>query len=136
MFDISFSDIKQAQSTLAPYIKETSVSFSDSFSEMLGLELFLKWESEHKIKSFKIRGALNKILSLTEKEKEAGLIASSAGNHAQGVALASQLAQVKARVVMMETASQVKISAARAFGAEVILKGKTYEESYLYATAN
>ena len=75
-------------------------------------------------KVLKIRGALNKILSLSEKERAKGLIAASAGNHAQGVAVAAQYLKIKARVVMMETASKVKVEAAKKLGAEVILKRK------------
>ena len=130
---LSFSDIQQAESRIAPLVKKTKVTRSAYFSQKLGIHLFFKWENEQTIKSFKIRGALNKILSLTNKEKTQGLIAASAGNHAQGVALAANHLNIKARVVMMETASKVKVEAAKRFGAEVILKGKNYDESYSYA---
>lgn len=133
MLKVSFSDIQRARDVLAPYIKPSSLSRSDSLGAEAGTKLFFKWESDHRIKSFKIRGALNKILSLSESERKKGLITVSAGNHAQGVALASQLAGVKARVVMMETASKVKIKATESFGAEVILKGKNYDLSYTLA---
>ena len=130
---LSFSDIQQAQTLLAPFIKKTRVTNSAHFSQKLAINLFFKWENEQKIKSFKIRGALNKILSLTNKEKAKGLIAASAGNHAQGVALAASYLNIKARVVMMETASKVKVESTKKLGAEVILKGKNYDESYKYA---
>ena len=130
---VSFTDIQQAKTRLAPFVKKTKLAYSDYFSQKLGIRLFLKLENEQKIKSFKIRGALNKILSLTDKEKAQGLIAASAGNHAQGVALAASYLKIKARVVMMKTASKVKVEATKKFGAEVILKGKTYGESYRYA---
>ncbi|MCY4512409.1 MAG: pyridoxal-phosphate dependent enzyme, partial [Bdellovibrionales bacterium] len=133
MLKVSFSDIQRARDVLASYIKPSSLSKSDSLSEEIGTKLFFKWESDHRIKSFKIRGALNKVLSLSEAERKKGLITVSAGNHAQGVALASQWAGVKARVVMMETASKVKIKATESFGAEVILKGKNYDTSYALA---
>ena len=133
MIEVKFRDIQQAEKRLKPWVVKTSLSQSDYFSEQLSCHVFLKWEIEQKIKSFKIRGALNKILSLTEEEKAKGLIAASAGNHAQGVALASQFLNIKARIVMMETASKVKVSATKKLGAEVILKGKTYDESYNYA---
>ena len=131
--EISFSDIQQAERRIAPLVKKTKLSRSDYFSQKLGLNLFLKWENEQEIKSFKIRGALNKILSLSEEEKSKGLIAASAGNHAQGVALAASYLNIKACVVMMETASKVKVEAAKKLGAKVILKGKSYDESYNYA---
>ena len=133
MFKVSFSDIQRAREVLSPYITPSSLSRSGSLSEETGTEIFLKWESEHRIKSFKIRGALNKILSLSESERKKGLITASAGNHAQGVALASQIVGVKARVVMMETASQVKIKSTESFGAQVILQGKAYGDSYALA---
>lgn len=130
---LSFSDIQQAQTRLTPFVKKTGVTNSVYFSQKLGTNLFFKWENEQKIKSFKIRGALNKILSLTNKEKAQGLITASAGNHAQGVALAASYLNIKARVVMMETASKVKVESTKKLGAEVILKGKNYDESYKYA---
>ena len=131
--EVSFSDIQEAKTRLTPLVKKTKVTISDHFSQKLGIKLFLKWENEQKIKSFKIRGALNKILSLTEEEKAQGLITASAGNHAQGVALAASHLNIKARVVMMETASKVKVEATKRLGAKVILKGKNYDESYNYA---
>ena len=131
--EISFKDIQLAQERLKLYIKKTTLSRSEDFSNQLGLSVFFKWEIEQQIKSFKIRGALNKILSLSKEEQSRGLIAASAGNHAQGVAMASQLLGIKARVVMMEKASKVKIEATKKLGATVILKGKNYDESYEYA---
>lgn len=130
---LSFSDIQEAEKRIARFIKRTPMTRSVYFSSQLGLNLFFKWESEQEIKSFKLRGALNKILSLTEEEKSKGLIAASAGNHAQGVALAANYLKIKARVVMMENASRVKVESAKKLGAEIILKGKSYDESYSYA---
>ena len=130
---VNFQDIQAAEKCLASYIKKTKLSRSNYFTQQLGLSLFFKWETEQKTKSFKFRGAINKILALTEKERACGLIAASAGNHAQGVALAAQLFNIKARVVMMKTASKVKILATEKWGAKVILKGKNYDESYQYA---
>ena len=130
---VLFSDIQKARHKLSPFIKKTRLSRSSYFSQKIGSNMFFKWESDQDIKSFKIRGALNKIFSLNEVQKSKGLIAASAGNHAQGVAFAAARLKIKARVVMMEGASRVKISACRKLGAEVILKGKTYDESYRYA---
>jgi len=114
---LSFKDIQLARERLKPYIKKTSLSKSDYFSDKLGLSVFLKWETEQEIKSFKIRGALNKILSLTKEEQSRGLIAASAGNHAQGVAFAAKLLGINARVVMMKKASKVKAQATKKLGA-------------------
>ena len=133
MIKISFKDIQKAQRRLSPLIAKTRLSQSDYFSKKISSSVFFKWEIEQKIKSFKIRGALNKVFSLTKEERAKGLIAASAGNHAQGVALAARLLNIKARVVMMEPASKIKVSAAKKLGAEVILKGKNYDESYSYA---
>lgn len=130
---LSFSDIQLAKERLTPFIQRTKISPLKSFQKNRDISLFVKREDEQAIKSFKIRGALNKILSLTEEERARGLIAASAGNHAQGVALAAKYLKIKARVVMMETASQVKVSSTRNLGAEVILKGKNYDESYNHA---
>ena len=133
MIKLSLSDIKKAKSRLAPFIKKSRLSFSPYFSEKAETKLYLKWETEQETKSFKVRGALNKILSLSEREKKKGLIACSAGNHAQGVALAARLLNLQARVVMMEKSSPLKVESARKLGAKVILKGKNYQESYRYA---
>ena len=132
---LSFQDIKEAKEKLAPFVKKTKLIRSAHFSQKTGLNVFLKKETEQKIKSFKIRGALNKILSLSEEEKARGLIAASAGNHAQGVALAGRLLNIKTCVVMMENASRLKIEAVRALGAKLILKGKNYTQSYRHAQA-
>ena len=133
MINVALKDIQKAQALIGPFIKKTSFTLSSSLSTNKSSNFFFKWENEQKIKSFKIRGALNKILSLDDRKKTQGLIAASAGNHAQGVALASRYAQTKARIVMMETSSQTKIDATIKMGAEVILKGKSYDESYKHA---
>ncbi len=133
MINISLSDIQTARKRIQPFIKKTSLRKSDFFSKKIGKDVFLKWETEQEIKSFKMRGALNKVFSLKAEEKQRGLIAASAGNHAQGVSLAAHYSKVNARVVMMETASKVKIEAAKHYGAEITLKGKTFDDSYAYA---
>lgn len=133
MITVSLADIKKSQSLISSLIKRTPLTRCSFFSKKTGVNLFLKWENEQEIKSFKIRGALNKILSLDPEKRKNGLIAASAGNHAQGVALAAHYTKTKARVVMMEQASKTKVVATKKWGAEVILKGKTYDESYHYA---
>ena len=132
-FAVNLKGIQSATSRLKAYVKKSPLSKSSFFSQKLGLSLYLKWESEQEIKSFKIRGALNKILTLSDKEKSNGLIAASAGNHAQGVALAGHLLNIKTKIVMMTQASKVKVEATKKWGAEVILKGQNYDESYQYA---
>lgn len=133
---LSFSRIEEAESRIRPFVLRTALSPARAVPKPSGLkpgQLFFKWESEQKTGSFKIRGALNKALSLTDSERARGLMAASAGNHAQGVAFAARAVGAKARVVMMEQASKTKIQSAKSLGAEVILKGKTYDESFSHA---
>ena len=131
---VTLKDIEEARGRLKGLVKKTKVTKSEFLSEKLGIEVFFKWENDQEIKSFKIRGALNKILSLSDEEKKRGLIAASAGNHAQGVAFAASYLKIPARIYMMEGASKVKVEATKKYeGVEVILKGKSYDESYEWA---
>ncbi|HIS98749.1 MAG TPA: threonine ammonia-lyase [Candidatus Faecaligallichristensenella faecipullorum] len=93
-------------------------------------EIFIKTENLQHTGAFKLRGAYNKIAQLTEEERAHGVIASSAGNHAQGVALAASMFGVKATIVMPEGAPLAKIAATRAYGAEVVLSGLVYDDAY------
>ena len=93
-------------------------------------EIFIKTENLQHTGAFKLRGAYNKIVQLTEEERAHGVIASSAGNHAQGVALAASMFGVKATIVMPEGAPLAKIAATRAYGAEVVLSGLVYDDAY------
>lgn len=133
MKELKLEDIKLAQKVLEKIIHRTSFEYSVSASQKLGSEIFFKFENMQRTGSFKIRGAYNKIMSLSEAEKAKGVVASSAGNHAQGVALSATLAKVKAKIVMPESASLNKISATKAYGADVILKGEIYDDAYEYA---
>src|SRR5262249_50005293 len=100
-----------------------------SLSEATGFDVLLKAESFQRTGSYKIRGPLNKFTHLSEDEKQAGVICSSAGNHAQGVALAAALHGIRAVVVMAENATPAKIEAARGYGAEVVLHGTIWDEA-------
>lgn len=133
MKDLKLEDIQRAKKVLEKIIHSTSFEYSVSASQKMGSDIFFKFENMQRTGSFKIRGAFNKIISLSESEKAKGVVASSAGNHAQGVALSASLAKVKAKIVMPESASLNKISATRAYGAEVILKGEIYDDAYEYA---
>lgn len=130
---IGIDDILSARKRIQSLIQTTPVSTSRSVSERLGTQVFLKLENQQTTGSFKIRGSLNKLLSLSKEELKHGLVASSAGNHAQGVAYAARQVGAKAHVVMPESAPLAKIIATQAYGAEVILKGRIYDESYSYA---
>ena len=124
------SDIQQAQELLSGIIHKTPLDKSRTFSEMTGAEVYLKLENLQKTGSFKIRGAYHKIRSLTDEERSRGVIAASAGNHAQGVAYGARAAGIKATIVMPEQAPLAKVMATRSYGAEVVLAGSVYDESF------
>lgn len=130
---VTLGDIKQARELLKNVISHTEMNHSISASKLLGSDIFFKFENTQRTGSFKFRGAYNKIYSLTAIEKARGVVASSAGNHAQGVALSATLAGVKSVIVMPENASINKAAATRAYGAQVVLKGEIYDEAYEYA---
>lgn len=130
---VNLSDIQKAREIIKETIVQTPCDFSRSCTHLIGSEIFFKLENNQRTGSFKMRGALNKIASLTEEEKKRGVIACSAGNHAQGVALSAKLNQVKSVIVMPETAPLTKIQATQNYGAEVILKGQMFDESKEHA---
>ena len=111
-------------------IKKTPLIHSPTFSDLTNSEVYLKAEFRQKTGSFKIRGAYYKIKSLSEEEKKSGVVAASAGNHAQGVALASALENISCTIVMPKNASPAKVAATKGYGANVILEGINYDESY------
>lgn len=131
--DIHLRDIEKAQESISKHIRKTPFRISTSSSERVGVNLWLKMENLQKTGSFKIRGATNKILNLTEEQKRNGIIASSAGNHAQGVASAAQGLGIPVKVVMPKGAPIIKVQNTKAYGAEVILHGDYYDEAYKYA---
>jgi threonine dehydratase len=128
--DISLTEIKAAAQAAKGVVKDTPLEFSATFSEMAGCEVYLKLENLQKTGSFKIRGAYNKINSLSAEERAHGVIAASAGNHAQGVAYAARIAGVKATIVMPEVAPLSKIMATRGYGANVVLHGMVYDDAF------
>ncbi|TAK29730.1 MAG: threonine ammonia-lyase [Chloroflexota bacterium] len=130
---VQLADIRAAQSLLAPVVHRTPVLHSRLFSQMTGADVHLKLESFQRTGSFKIRGAYNKMVTLSEAERAAGVITASAGNHAQGVALAAQLLGVPATIVMPLSASLAKIAATESYGATIELSGSTYDEAYAQA---
>lgn len=130
---VELADVQRAQILLKDLVKKTEIDHSLSATQLIGSEIFFKFENTQRTGSFKIRGAFNKIKNLTEEEKKRGVVASSAGNHAQGVALSATLAQVKSTIVMPETAPLNKIAATRAYGADIILHGEIYDDAYAYA---
>lgn len=127
---IQFSDIEQAYAVVSDVVKKTNLKKSKTFSEMTESNLFLKMENLQLTGSFKIRGAYNKIYHLTKKDKQNGVVCSSAGNHAQGVAHAASLLNVDSTVFMPIFAPPTKILATKSYGAHVILKGETYDDAF------
>ena len=126
---ISLSDIQAARTRIQDTIRSTPAIYSENLSRECGATLFLKLESLNVTGSFKERGALNRILLLTQEERARGVIAASAGNHAQGVAYHAHLRGIRAVICMPEFTPIVKVSATRAWGAEVILAGANFDES-------
>ncbi|KYH25266.1 threonine synthase [Halalkalicoccus paucihalophilus] len=125
MLDIQ--DIYAARDRVERTARHTPLEYSHTFSEMTGADVRLKLENFQRTGSFKIRGATNRIATLSEAEKEAGVVTASAGNHAQGVALAATRIGVDAIVIMPEHAPISKLKATRSYGAEVILHGEDYD---------
>ena len=126
----TYDEIVKANSLRGDEIKKTPLIHSPTFSDLTNSEVYLKAEFRQKTGSFKIRGAYYKIKSLSEKEKKHGVVAASAGNHAQGVAFASSLEKIQCTIVMPKNASPAKVAATRGYGANVILQGINYDESY------
>ena len=130
---ITYEDVVKAQQTQNKIIRKTNLEFSETFSKICGANVYLKNEYEQKTGSFKIRGAYYKIKSLTDDEKNKGVVAASAGNHSQGVAFASHIENIPCTIVMPKNASPAKVAATRGYGAKVVLEGTTYDESWAYA---
>jgi threonine dehydratase len=126
---VTLADIQAARRTLRDVIIATPILPAERLSQELGARVFLKAENTQRSGSFKIRGAYNTISRLTPAERERGVIAHSAGNHAQGVALAARLLGVPATIVMPERAPLTKVAATRRFGAEVLLHGATFDDA-------
>ncbi len=126
---VQLKDIEKAAKVLKKVIVSTPVLRDDIASKELGIPVFLKAECLQRAGSFKIRGAYNKINQLSSQEKAKGVIAASAGNHAQGVALAGQMHGIRTTIVMPEYAPLTKINATRNFGAEVILYGASFDDA-------
>jgi threonine dehydratase len=132
-FQVPIDQIQDARVVLSKHIESSPLLRNAWLSEELGCNVFLKLENMQPIGSFKIRGATYRISKLSEKERKAGVIAASAGNHAQGVAWGSKMLGVTALIVMPKNAPLVKVTNTRALGAEVVLEGDTYDECYLAA---
>lgn len=132
---VTLADIEAAREILDGVVRPTPLEYSRALSDRVGTEVFLKCENLQRAGSFKIRGAYTRLSRLSEADKAKGVVAASAGNHAQGVALAAQLLGIDAKVFMPVGAPMPKLAATRAYGADVTLHGLTLEESLVQATA-
>jgi threonine dehydratase len=126
---VKLQDIEQAKINIAPYAKLTPLIPSEFLSELCNGNVFLKLENQQLTRSFKIRGVINKLLSLSAEEKAKGVITASAGNHGQAVAYGAQKLGFRAKIVVPTHAPQVKVEGIRQFGAELLLYGETYDEA-------
>ncbi|MBM4378868.1 MAG: threonine ammonia-lyase [Deltaproteobacteria bacterium] len=127
---ISLSDIESAQKRIAGAVTRTQFSRTEHFPETGCAQLHFKFENEQRTGSFKERGALNKLLQLTDAEKAAGVVSASAGNHAQGVAYHAGRLGISTTIVMPERTPLIKASRTRGYGANVILKGNGFDEAF------
>jgi threonine dehydratase len=127
---IQLSDIQAALARIRADIRVSPCPRSETFSGVTGNSIYLKMDNQQRTGAFKERGALNKILILTPEERSRGVIAASAGNHAQGVSYHAGRHGVRARIVMPLPTPLTKVSATRAYGADVVLHGANYDEAY------
>ena len=128
-----YSDIIKAQMRLKGIVKHTPLEHTKSFSAMSGANVYMKLENMQSTGSFKVRGAYNKLSSLSKEELSKGVVCASAGNHAQGVAFAARIVGVKAKVFMPVFTPPLKVIATRSYGADVVLEGDTFDDAYAAA---
>ena len=130
---IELQTIKDAQNRIKDVVVNTPFSHAPYLSEIAECNVYLKKENLQTTGAFKLRGAYNKIATLSSKQRECGVVAASAGNHAQGVAYSAAAFNIKAVIIMPESTPLTKIDGVKHFGAEVILAGTNYDEAYAYA---
>ncbi|KTG10750.1 threonine dehydratase [Haloprofundus marisrubri] len=126
---LSLSDVLAARERVNEVARHTPLEYSHTYSDMTGADVHLKLENFQRTGSFKIRGATNRIVTLSEAEKAAGVVTASAGNHAQGVALAATRAGVNSKIVMPKHAPISKVKATERYGGEVVLSGADYNDA-------
>lgn len=133
MQELSLEKFEEASEIVKKVTQETKLIYSEYFSERYGNKIYFKPENMQRTGAYKVRGAYYKISTLTDEERAKGLIAASAGNHAQGVAYAAHKFGAKAVIVMPTTTPLIKVERTKSYGAEVILKGDVYDEACAYA---
>lgn len=127
---LSFADIEAARATIGDAVLRSPCPYSHALSEIAGAKVYLKLENLQMTGSFKERGACNRLSVLSTADKARGVVAASAGNHAQGVAYHARRLGIDATIVMPESTPLVKVSATRRYGAHVVLSGSNYDEAY------
>lgn len=132
---IGLADVLAARARIEPHVHRTPIFFSTTLSGLSGCELGLKGEHLQRSGSFKLRGALNRLLALTPAERARGVVAFSSGNHAQGVALAARILGMPATIVMPSDAPRVKLEATRGYGAAIVLYDRAREDREAIARA-
>ncbi len=130
---VTLATVRQARERINGFIVNSPCRQSVELSSMTGAEIYLKLDNVQRTGAFKERGALNKILTLTDDEKRRGVVAASAGNHAQAVAYHACARDIRAQIVMPLMTPLVKVAATKGFGADVILHGANYDEAYSFA---
>jgi threonine dehydratase len=130
------ADIREARERIAGVARETPVYSSETFSRISGRDVWLKAENLQRTGAFKVRGAVNRLAMLTDQEREAGVVAASAGNHGQAVAWAARQAGVKARIYVPQDAPMAKVEACRTYGSELIMVGELFEDAMAAARAD
>jgi len=129
------ADVERAARHLREHLQPTPLQHSQAFSDRAGCRVYLKLESFQPVRSFKLRGALNKLMRLTPERRAAGVITASAGNHGMGVAYAAGEFGVPATVYVPETANPYKVESVKRLGARVVAAGRSYSEAYADAVA-
>ena len=129
MLTLTVKDFEETRARIAPHIKHTPLLTSRQLSDLTGFDVRLKAECFQRVGSYKIRGPLNKFALMPPDQKQRGVVCSSAGNHAQGVALAARIHGIRAVVCMAENATPAKIAATKGYGAEVVLHGTIWDEA-------
>src|SRR3954451_8185416 len=129
MFTLTLRDFEEVRARIAPHIKHTPLLTSRQLSERSGFDVRVKAEMFQRVGSYKIRGPLNKFALMPDDQKKRGVVCSSAGNHAQGVALAAKIHGIRAVVCMATNATPAKVAATRGYGAQVVLHGNIWDEA-------
>lgn len=130
---LTLDKFKEASEVVKKVVNPTKLVYSEFFSESCGNKVYIKPENMQYTGAYKVRGAYYKISTMSEEDREKGLVTASAGNHAQGVAYAAKLFNVKAVVVMPTTTPLIKVNRTKGYGAEVILHGDVYDDACEYA---